>query len=434
MKNIVTEHTTAQTYTYKGFAVGYGSELAETDTLSCKVDGFDKYISLDVRSTYWRPDGTHEDLHSRDTLHSVYFAVPNSIVNEYGEMTGVHATWLNVQTAPMIVTGNKTIYNALEPYIAKHQDAGSSEEYPENKTLNYALVTDSDMTHYGHGHYGTLAYNVWTSNDSGVCTQCYERIIYELRYLFYADNGNADAYVLPAEKLVGDEKKGVKGWFETYTAKCMKVNNRFSKDLFDHVDDEFTEVNITAKDEFKLSDVTTTKNWWSWLFGPGSDQTVTGTNTYNISAIQKVTTKDFDDYAKAVFEEKFYVDESDYDELRQYVIESNAKNETVYLFRYYQSVYDSQEAREFKFIEDWTISRGKFGNYEEIDTNAYIAQMWVQLDFDIIDLTFTKDNVVCPYGEEDKKLLLFDDFKCWDEGLYMGNVSADVIAKMRKSN
>ena len=198
-------------------------------------------------------------------------------------MTGVHATWLNVQTAPIIVTGNKTIYNALEPYIAKHQDAGSSEEYPENKTLNYALVTDSDMTHYGHGHYGTLAYNVWTTTDSGSTKNCYERIIFDLCYLFYADNGNADAYVLPAEKLVGDERKGIKGWFETYTAKYggTKVNDRYSKDLFDHVDDEFTEVNITANDEFKLSDVTTTKNWWSWLFGPGSDQTITGTNTYN---------------------------------------------------------------------------------------------------------------------------------------------------------
>lgn len=69
------------------------------------------------------------------------------------------------------------------------------------------------------------------------------------------------------------------------------------------------------------------------------------------------------------------------------------KNETVYLFRYYQSIYDSQEAREFKFVEDWAMARGTFGNYEEIDTNAYIAQMWVQLDFDIIDLTFTKDDV-----------------------------------------
>ena len=395
VKNKVTEYITAQVHTYKGFAIGYGSELAETDTLSCKVDGFDKYLTLDVRCTYWRPDGTHEDLHSRDTLHSVYFAVPNGIVDEYGEMTGVHATWLNAQTAPIIVTGNKTIYNALEPYIAKHQDAGSSESYPENKTLNYAIVTDSDMTHYGHGHYGTLAYNVWTSNDSGSTKNCYERIIFDLRYLFYADNGNADAYVLPAEKIVGDEKKSVKGWLETYTQKYggTLVNDRYSKDLFDHVDDEFIEVNITANDEFKLTDVTTSKNYWGWLFGPGSDLTVTGSNTYNISAIQKITPKYFDEFGKDVFEDKFYVDASDYDELRQYVTESNAKNETVYLFRYYQSIYDSQEAREFRFIEDWAISRGKFGNYEEIDTNAYIAQMWIQLDFDIIDLTFTKDNV-----------------------------------------
>lgn len=44
------------------------------------------------------------------------------------------------------------------------------------------------------------------------------------------------------------------------------------------------------------------------------------------------------------------------------------------------------------------------------------------------------EDVVCTYGQEDKKLLLFDDFKCWDEGLYMGNVSPGVIAKMRKSN
>ena len=44
------------------------------------------------------------------------------------------------------------------------------------------------------------------------------------------------------------------------------------------------------------------------------------------------------------------------------------------------------------------------------------------------------DDIVCHYGQEDKKLLLFDDFKCWDEGLFMGNVSDDVIAKMRICN
>ncbi len=44
------------------------------------------------------------------------------------------------------------------------------------------------------------------------------------------------------------------------------------------------------------------------------------------------------------------------------------------------------------------------------------------------------DDIVCTIGQEDKKLLLFDDFKCWDEGCYMGKVSPEVIEQMRKSN
>ena len=44
------------------------------------------------------------------------------------------------------------------------------------------------------------------------------------------------------------------------------------------------------------------------------------------------------------------------------------------------------------------------------------------------------DDIVCRIGQEDNKLLLFDDFKCWDEGCYIGKVSPEVIEQMRKSN
>ena len=44
------------------------------------------------------------------------------------------------------------------------------------------------------------------------------------------------------------------------------------------------------------------------------------------------------------------------------------------------------------------------------------------------------EDVVCTTGMEDKKLILFDDFICWDQGEYMGTVSQKTIAKMRKSN
>ena len=44
------------------------------------------------------------------------------------------------------------------------------------------------------------------------------------------------------------------------------------------------------------------------------------------------------------------------------------------------------------------------------------------------------EDIICAYGSDDRKILLFDDFKCWDEGEYMGTVSPEVIAKLPKSN
>ena len=44
------------------------------------------------------------------------------------------------------------------------------------------------------------------------------------------------------------------------------------------------------------------------------------------------------------------------------------------------------------------------------------------------------EDVVCKIGQEDQKLLLFDNFKCWDEGCFIGKVSSEVIEQMRKVN
>ncbi len=44
------------------------------------------------------------------------------------------------------------------------------------------------------------------------------------------------------------------------------------------------------------------------------------------------------------------------------------------------------------------------------------------------------EDVLCRTGQEDKKLLLADNFNCWDKGMYMGRVSKEVIAQLRKSN
>ena len=45
-----------------------------------------------------------------------------------------------------------------------------------------------------------------------------------------------------------------------------------------------------------------------------------------------------------------------------------------------------------------------------------------------------EDDVVCTIGQDDRKLLLFDDFSCFDDGVYIGNVSRETIKQMRKTN
>ena len=45
------------------------------------------------------------------------------------------------------------------------------------------------------------------------------------------------------------------------------------------------------------------------------------------------------------------------------------------------------------------------------------------------------EDVACTMGDDDYvKLVLFDDFSCWNEGCYMGKVSPETISKMRKVN
>lgn len=416
VKNKVTDYACGQTYTYKGYALGYGSELAASDTLSCKVDGFDKYLSLDVHSTYYRPKGTNGEAYARDTLHSVYFSVPNAIKDEYGEMTAVHATWLNALTNPILITGNETVYNAVLPFVGREVDGGNfTYAKDDNSPVKYAFIAGAynESASWNNASYG-MAYMSYNANLHYTNSK---KQITNLRYCFLADNGDADNFTLPAEMLVGDKVTGEKGYFETFTNTYdgdtsssggvssghggggfsprgyegqELVNNKYDKTLFESVDNNFTDITISADDKFTLTDEVISQDLWQKFVGGGYH--VTNTNSYTVAAIKKVGKDDFEATSAATCKE-LYIDESDYKEFKAYYDAATKKKETVYLFRYYQSQYVSNEVTEYKRTTEWYLIGGNFGSYKVLDTNAYFAQTWVQLDFDIIDLTFTKDNV-----------------------------------------
>ena len=63
---------------------------------------------------------------------------------------------------------------------------------------------------------------------------------------------------------------------------------------------------------------------------------------------------------------------------------------------------------------------------EKIVYSRGLAQFFIS---DVMD-----EDIVCLYGMEEQKFLLYDDFGCWNEGEYIGQVSRETIAKMPKAN
>ena len=63
---------------------------------------------------------------------------------------------------------------------------------------------------------------------------------------------------------------------------------------------------------------------------------------------------------------------------------------------------------------------------EKIVYSRGLAQFFIS---DVMD-----EDIVCLYGMEEQKFLLYDDFGCWDEGEFIGQVSRETIAKMPKAN
>lgn len=381
-KGQVTDYPCAQSYTYTGFAQGYGSELATSDTLSCRVNGFEKYLTLDVHSTYYRPEGTNgKNDYTQDSLHSVYFAIPRSVVSEYGKMTAVHATWLDATLAPVLVTGSKEAYDAILPYLG--QNIGTNTEGLKHAyagSANYTVTSWAGSTAL-NGWDCAYAFNLPSSWNKlgGTVVNKSAREVSPLYWLAYAGEGtdSADEYVLSSEEI---EAK-LKEYTQKYGGEL--VNDRYSRVLFDTVAESFTEVNIQADEEYSLTNEVLGSSWWDKLWGITYPSTFDG-----IKAIYEVTDADFKDDERATCDGLFLA-ERDYAEFKEFYDANKAEN-VVYLFRYQVTDFISAEATHF--VPESGLGE-KIGAWNSEDTNAYFMQETVNLDFDIIDVTCTKDNV-----------------------------------------
>ena len=375
------EFFVGRTYYYSGYAAGYGSDEYASSTLICNMRE-SEVLTLNVYPTQYRPDGTNgKNDYTQDSLHSVYFAVPNEIIKKYGSMSAVHATWLDAVLKPALVTGNKTAYDTITPLLGKNIKEVSAFEYMYLGAYGYQKNGEAGSLYLG----GYTYYNPepLMRNDA-VLNHYYGKDIETLYSLYYAGDGtdSADNYSVSSNIILSDLK-----------ASKMKyggelVNGKYSVHMFESVAEEWTDVNIKADETFSLTDEIIDKSWWDKFWGLKGDIT---TNTFDgIKAIYEVKESDlFGD--KTQVAKKLYIGEADCEAFIEFY-HKNKASATLYLLRYQVSDYIAQEATLLK--KNTSI----FGDsFKDVDSNAYFFQQTVNLDFDIIDVTFSsgeKDMVV----------------------------------------
>lgn len=362
------EYNVAMNYQYTGFAEGYGD--SENFPLTMTSSGIET-LQTEVHYTWWRPEGETEGGNNiQSQLNSVYFSVPNELIEKYGVLQAVSMEWYEYLTKPVFITGNSTIYNHLINYVG---DTFSS--YSEDAKYGFAV----NKVEAGPNDQYPLA--DYTYNAPGIILNPKNNgeALSTLYYLFKSNSSNVKDYILPSEDLLS--------YIQTYKGSGDKINDKYYSELFENYVDEghikgYNQAEIKAEDNFSLTSYTISQNWWKQIFNIYEAEEFT-----DIKGIEEILSSDLL-ITDSAFSSKYYINETDVPALKKYCTNSITDDKTVFLLRYSVTSYESKTATEVQ----GTKSLGLWFS-EEIDKNAYMMRETVFLDLDLIDVTFYKDGV-----------------------------------------
>ena len=356
------------TYTYKGYAAGYGSDANAATTLTCEVTDLET-LDLEVIPTQYRPDGVFTDGH-QDQLNSVYFAVPNDVLKKYGrQITEIKARWDEYKTGLLAVFDDKPAYDIFAPLVGKDMTQYAS-DYMLAGLYRWTSVIGEVR------HQAGWIYN--ENGDRGVLT--YGDVYNLLTAAFYTNGAPADTYSITSERM----ERALKEYSET--ADGDKINGTYSTDLFvDYVDEGHERGEnvrtIDSETKYSLTAEVLNKNFWYKFLGIKDYESATYSN---IKAIEEVTDKQLK-LSDESLSKNLYIDPDDVSGFRQYCQAAEDTDKTVFIFRY--SVTDYYATSIVSNISEVNESTVPW------KTCGYAAQQTVFLNFRIIQLKFYKDGV-----------------------------------------
>ena len=117
-------------------------------------------------------------------------------------------------------------------------------------------------------------------------------------------------------------------------------------------------------------------------------------------------------------------------EVKDYSTKSH-RMQTTFQNTHFQKHFGRNDFKELGRLEDVMQSVRYLLKYIEKNNERLIygGKLPTYFVSDIID-----EDIICPYGVDGRKAILFDNFTCIDEGCIVGQASEEVINQMPKCN
>ncbi len=398
-----TTSTIGKSYECAGYMKGFGADK-DSNTHSVKAYSLD-VLDIELKHTFFRPDGNssaQSDYTVKDQLDSVYFSFPNELINSYGGIWKIEASYYSAMTSPILVTSTREVYDTVIKYVGQKLTKNNDNKGKNEKLNNDIPFVLYDSTYSDDRLAPLRPVNCrldWNHNAKVNPVSIDEQIVYYLFYTGYETSDNSTPYAkdftLSGERLLDY----IYNYKKSYRfGKSELVNDKgeqLSMDLFqgymptgdttqwfdEHVEVVesgqmlYVPIEITADENYTIESYKrkpTAFDWFKLYKG------VYDYNRFDVQAIEPIDVRDVD-LPKDDFCKKYYFDAVDYDDVIARVRDGIKTGHTVYMFRFAQSQYTAKGV-----LTEGAMSLGQ--------EYAYVAEKNVYLNMNLASITCRKND------------------------------------------
>ena len=400
--DVTLDKNIGRTYKCSGYMATYGNDASNPSTFVCNVEKLET-LDLKVYQTSYLTGVSSAGAYHHNNVSSVYFAIPQRVLDKYGSLWEIYAQWYECKTAPIFVTSNSNLYKGMKDLT--HYSLSENKNKPRfDDSVPYYFYYGMDSNEgLGQVHSRTTydwAYNLYSYEEDYPSSSTHVTVsnsALNLPYVFYSPSYtvNGAFNVINKQTVAGDVTSSqIRDYIQNYKSSNYvdwHTSRNLASELFvNTVDSARADKGIKVglnKVRTNLGDTFDLKSWNS-EYGSWWDKLTQYGWSYPKNEVldeQHTNVKPFEEVINTTLNSvtlssDLLINENDVDSFKTFCNSSYANDEVPYLFRFAVSDYYSRPL-------GYGDSQNKVYKTEK-ESDTYLAQETVFFDFNIITMTF----------------------------------------------